>query len=401
MNEKKRKRTVEPLKNGDGKKEIENGTANENDNENEIKFDSDGTMIKEGKARVYLGDEVFYNPRMKFCRDMDMLVFSHLPTQEYLDALSATGIRGIRAVLEPNFNTIFNDRNWRSCKLIRKNLELNEISAEVQNKDASILLRERLFEHVDIDPFGSPTVFVDSACFSATRFLSVTATDTAALCGSAEVSGLRKYSAFAKKVDCYPEVGLRILIGKIAREATKYDKGIDVILSWAKEHYYRAHVRIRRSVSYAGKSYRKIGYLFYCDCGGREWATMLDAESRDCECGKKYSIMGPLWLGELHDSDFVDKIELELERETGTDLEERYIGIKEINLLKRVKGELNIPFHYDVHEVSRLGKASPPSMEELERLLSEKGYLFSRTRFSGTSFKTDAKIREILKLLKL
>lgn len=372
------------------------------DNESNIKINVNGgaekaQVIKEGKATVCTEDGVFYNPRMKFCRDMDMLVFSELNSREYLDALSATGIRGIRSILEPRFNTVFNDRSLNAFNLILRNLELNGISGdevEVLNKDANILLRGSLFDHVDIDPFGSPSHFIDSACFSAKRFLSVTATDTAALCGSAKVSGLRKYSAFAEKLDCYPEVGIRMLLGKVAREATKYDKGIEVLLSWTKEHYYRSHLRIKRSVSYAGRSYRKIGYLFYCGCGERRWANMLEAEIKNCKCGKSFRIMGPLWLGELHDSSLADNLIQKIENNR-----RQHEMIKQEELLKRIKGELEIPFHYDVHVVSRLAKASPPAMAELKDLLTGSGFSFSRTRFSGTSFKTDAKIEEILRVL--
>ena len=159
-------------------------------------------IINEGLAKISI-EGVFYNPKMKFCRDLDMILFKSLNSHEYLDALAASGVRGIRAALEADYQPIFNDWNKKAVEVIRKNLELNCINAEVYNKDASSLMRERKFYHIDIDPFGSPSEFIDSACFSALKYLSVTATDTAALCGSATLSGLRKYSAFARKTEYY------------------------------------------------------------------------------------------------------------------------------------------------------------------------------------------------------
>ncbi|MFP3946001.1 MAG: tRNA (guanine(10)-N(2))-dimethyltransferase [Archaeoglobaceae archaeon] len=346
-------------------------------------------MIREGRAEIFV-DDVFYNPRMEFCRDMDMLIFSQLPTGEYLDALAATGVRGIRAALECGFDVTFNDKNWDAQRVIKKNLEHNGVEGEVLGMNAPTLMAQRYFQHVDLDPFGSPSEFVDSACNSATRYLSVTATDTAALCGSSRVSGLRKYSAFALKTDYYPEVGLRMLIGKIAREATKYDKGIEVLISWTREHYYRVHLKVKRSVSFAGKLFNKIGYLFHCQsCGRMTWASMKDAKAPLCECGSPYSIMGPLWLGELHTnklvSNLVDKVEEESERG---------------KLLHRIRGELHIPFHYDLHLLSKKAVTSPPKMRNLKEIMEDAGYKFSPTRFSGTSFKTDADVEEIIKLLK-
>ena len=39
--------------------------------------------VQEGSARISV-DEVFYNPRMRFCRDLDMLVFAAMDSEEYL-----------------------------------------------------------------------------------------------------------------------------------------------------------------------------------------------------------------------------------------------------------------------------------------------------------------------------
>ncbi|RLI70341.1 tRNA (guanine(10)-N(2))-dimethyltransferase, partial [Archaeoglobales archaeon] len=220
-------------------------------------------VIEEGLAKICI-DNVFYNPRMRFCRDLDMLLFKNLEKHEYLDALAASGVRGIRAALEADYQPIFNDWDLKAIEVIKKNLKFNGINAEIYNKDASLLMRERKFKHIDIDPFGSPSEFIDSACYSVLKYLSVTATDTAALCGSATNSGLRKYSAFAKKTEYYPEVGVRILIGKIAREITKYDKAFEVILCWAREHYYRIPLKVVKSTSKAGKLYKDVGYLFHC-----------------------------------------------------------------------------------------------------------------------------------------
>jgi tRNA (guanine26-N2/guanine27-N2)-dimethyltransferase len=349
-------------------------------------------IVKEGKAEIVVEDGVFYNPRMKFCRNMDMLVFSRISKDEevvYLDALAATGIRGIRAALEAEYTVFFNDKNRKAVELIKKNLQHNGIEAEVFNRDASALMREHHFKHVDIDPFGSPSEFIDAACFSSTKYLSVTATDTAALCGSASTSGLRKYSAYAEKTEYYPEIGLRMLAGKIAREATKYDKGIEVLVSWAKEHYYRIHIRFRRSPSYAGKMYSKLGYLYHCwKCGRREWISMKGECKSNCQCGSCYTMMGPLWLGELHNRGFVAGI-----IKAG---DERS---KEIDLLRRINEELEIPFHYDLHHISKAINASPPSMDALIEEMQKHGYAISRTRYSGTSFKTDASIDETKEII--
>ncbi len=341
-------------------------------------------MIVEGKAKI-ITDNVFYNPRMKFCRDADMEVFRNIDCKEYIDALAATGVRGIRAAIEAGFTVEFNDISKKAVEVIKKNLMLNGIEAKIYNEDAAILLRRKRFDHVDIDPFGSPAEFIEPACFSVKRYLSVTATDTAALCGSATISGLRKYACYVEKTEYYHELGLRALIGRIVMSLTKYDKFAEVLISWAKEHYYRVHLRIGRSSKKAGEIYSKIGYVYHCDkCGYREVKSFFDESLSECDCGRKFKRLGPLWIGELHSRDFVKK--LSKDNEVG-------------KMFKKIEDEIDVPTYYDLHVTAKMLKTSPPPLCKVIEMLREKGFSASRTRFGGATFKTDAEIFEIKNLL--
>ncbi len=357
-------------------------------------------MIVEGKAKIKLAEGVFYNPKMTFCRHLDVLAYKVISESEgkvrSLDALSATGVRGIRARLEAGFIPTFNDKNPKAVELIRENLKLNGIEAEVFNRDAVALMRENRFTHIDLDPFGSPAEFIDTACVSALKYLSVTATDTAALCGSAPVAGLRKYAIYAEKTEFYPELGLRTLIGKIVREATKYDKAIEVLVSWAKEHYYRVHLKLRRSVALAGKIYEKVGYLFYCfECGNREWVPMDGSSLERCKCGGKFKMIGPLWLGELHDKNFVTRMIERVDEMEVTD------SVKEKleKFLRSILDEIDVPFAYTTHHLAKMLKVSPPQVLRIVEELRKAGFRASRVHYSGFGFKTDANIDEVKKIV--
>lgn len=342
-------------------------------------------MIIEGKAKI-ITDGVFYNPKMKFCRDLDMLIFSELKKHTILDALSATGVRGIRAMLEAECKVVFNDANPKAVEIIKKNLQLNGLSAEVYCRDACILMREGDFRHVDIDPFGSPANFIESACVSA-EILSVTATDLEALCCK-DSAGLRKYSAFVSKTDTPHETGLRVLLGYIARTSARFEKVIEPLICWTKEHYYRVHVRLKRSTSQSSKIFQKIGYILYCPkCLRKDLVFWGDLPNAECKCGGRKLLLGPLWVGELKNHELVENLMRRAEGE-----------IK--RLLLKINEELDLPFSYNLQKIcSRLARSVPPTEEFVSRLRAE-GFKASSTHFCGYCIKTDAKLEDIERLLK-
>ncbi len=345
-------------------------------------------FVEEGRVRIKLAKGVFYNPRMRFCRDLDVLVWKSLDDKrEFLDALAGTGVRGVRAKVECGYeNVILNDRDERAVRLIEENLKINGVEGEVYNEDANVLMRERRFWHIDLDPFGSPCEFMDSASFSVKKYLSVTATDTAALCGSATESGLRKYFVFAEMTDIYPEIGLRALIGYVARELAKYEKGLEVLVCWAKEHYYRVHLKVKKSLRASKDSVKKLGHMLYCPrCLNRDFVGIGNCIER-CECGEKFRVYGPLWLGGLKDVDFVGRV----------------LEISEGKLRKFVESifnELDVPYAYNIHALSKKLKINPPKMEWVMDSLKENGFNVSRAHYSGVVIKTDARFKELISLL--
>lgn len=341
-------------------------------------------MILEGKAKI-LTDGIFYNPRMKLCRDLDVLIFSEVKKHIILDAFSATGVRGIRAMLEAGCEVVFNDANPKAVEVIRKNLQLNGLSAEVYCKEATVLMREKNFRHVDIDPFGSPANYIESACLSA-EFLSVTATDLEALCCKTS-AGLRKYSATVFKTDTPHEVGLRVLLGYIARTSARFEKCIKPIVAWTREHYYRAHLRLKRSSSQSLKMFEKLGFLVYCPkCHRKSSSTLYEIPEQKCRCGAKNLIIGPLWLGELKERSVVEKLSFKADGEAK-------------KILARISEEVDLPFSYDVQKLcSIFGKSVPPTNELVEKLKAM-GFKASRVHYCGYCVKTDAKPEDIKEVL--
>jgi len=95
-----------------------------------------------------------------------------------------------------------------------------------------------------------------------------------------------------------------------------------------------------------------------------------------------------LWLGSVHDREFLTGVRENVTEEMGTAEEARA-------LTERLAVELETPTHYDQHRLTkRWGEGAIAMDDFLERLRSA-GYEASRTHYGGTTFKTDADVTEI------
>jgi tRNA (guanine26-N2/guanine27-N2)-dimethyltransferase len=368
-------------------------------------------IIKEGTTRVEVPvpDEnssfppssvaVFYNPAMKLNRDVAVAAIACFskdnPDYSYLDALSASGIRGLRISNEVGLKTTMSDWEGTSFELIRKNIELNNLTnCTALKRNANVVMLDNSFDIIDLDPFGTPAPFLDAACFSTKRLLCVTATDTAPLCGAHKKAGIRNYSAVPLKTEYYPEMGVRILMGAVARTLAKYDKAMTPLLSYASAHYVRLFASVKKGIKEADECIKEMGFLSHCfNCGDRKWkfGLAVHMEEKCPVCGHTSSLAGPLWLGKLHDHEFCDKLFGEIEKS----------GFKEaLKLTAACRDELDIPMHYDLHKICKSLGITAISTIELVSALRERGFQASRTHFSGISFKTDAGMEDIIRVVK-
>ncbi len=379
-------------------------------------------LIREGQTEVYVPADndpdvplasasVFYNPAMEMNRDINVAVTSVYAKMlaerkgfdksqiTYADAFSASGIRGLRIAKEVGVAAVLNDWKEEAVSLIQKNIEHNNLQETVTATctGADKLLHDRRFAIVDIDPFGTPAPFLDSAVSSASFFLGVTATDTAPLCGAHLKSGMRKYAAVPLNNEFHSEMGLRILIGSIARAASKFDKGMRPLFSHATRHYVRVYAEILNGAGNADKTVRELGFIAWCPkCKNTETKNGLAVfMNEECPvCAGKRKMSGPLWLGPLKDIPFCNDVISEV---NALPLNKKEEAVK---LLTVCRDEADIPFFYDQHLLCEMLKISAPPIEPFLKNLREAGYTATRTHFSGTSFKTDASVEIILKILK-
>ncbi|MBN2602781.1 MAG: tRNA (guanine(10)-N(2))-dimethyltransferase [Candidatus Thermoplasmatota archaeon] len=331
----------------------------------------------------------FYNPSMELNRDLSVLIVQWLANTcekklEILDGLGASGIRGIRFAKEisGDFFVTINDWSEEAYKLIKKNIQTNGFENVIaSNENLNLLLSKKSYHYIDVDPFGSPAYFADSALRSIKNngIISFTATDTATLCGVYPKVCLRRYGSASFHSYLMKEIGIRILLAFISREATKYDKGISPILSYATDHYFRIYVQVRNGVEHANDSVRKLSLVnssqFY-----------VNAEN---------ILVGPLWMGKLENKRIIENIR--------SILTDKKMGTKNTlwKLLDLLEEESEAPaFFYNSDDIASRLNLSPPKMKVIFNQLKKKGYNVYRTHFSPTGFKTDAPLNKIEKAFK-
>ncbi|ASJ16139.1 tRNA (guanine(10)-N(2))-dimethyltransferase [Thermococcus chitonophagus] len=372
--------------------------------------------VTEGKAKILVpkaesiyDSPVFYNPRMALNRDVVVLLLKVLKPKIVLDALSATGIRGIRFALEtPAEEVWLNDISLEAYELMKRNVLLNfpgELKEEsnrailegekrivVNHDDANRLMAEkhRYFHFIDLDPFGSPMEFLDTALRSVKRkgILGVTATDGAPLCGAHPKACLRKYLAVPLRGELCHEVGTRILVGIIARYAAKYDLGIEVLLAYYKDHYFRAFVRLRDGARKGDESLENLGYVYFDERTGKFEIERGFLPTRP-------NAYGPVWLGPLKNEDIVNEM-FELVKK-GVELARPREALKLMHMLHE---ELDIPLFYDTHAIGKRIKVETKKLGEIIKALWKRGYRATRTHFSPTGIKTDAPYEVFVEVMK-
>ena len=338
--------------------------------------------IKEGKINLWVHEKeknskgVFYNPDSEFNKDITISALQVFQKESkiklnILDATAATGVRGLRYAKEVSGvkEVTLCDHNPLAIKVIRKNIKENKAKkAKVVKKDSNILMRENIYNVIDIDPYGSPATYMDSAARSIYHkgFLAVTATDQAPLCGVFPMKCLRRYGIENFKTEFYNEVGIRVLISYIILTMARYDRAFIPLISFWDKHYYRVIGRIEHGkVSKLLDEFR----IIYGDKGN----------------------IGPIYLGKILDKKFCKK--------TLADLKKRKFkhGSEEIKLLNRLIEESNMPpFYFNIHNL-RLKKV--PKIDLIIEKLKKKGFKVSRTHFSDTSIKTNANLKDLRKII--
>lgn len=272
--------------------------------------------VKEGLAEIEFHKRlnVFYNPIQEFNRDISVLVintFSKLyksknphfsenkcnfeflfqsppfdklkisekPRDEIfiLEGLAASGIRSIRYAKEVKkcYKTIANDLSKEALESIKLNSVKNGVENVISCQNDAVSLMNIFADSsmpspdvIDIDPYGSAAIFLDSAvrCAAEGGLLCITCTDMASLCGNYPETTFARYFSVASKSNFCHEMALRILLYSIDLTANRYKRYIIPLLSISVDFYIRVFVRVFTSAAEVKKSLNRKSYISICNC---------------------------------------------------------------------------------------------------------------------------------------
>ena len=386
--------------------------------------------VKEGKVTVlvpkleaYVTDTsdyapskapVFYNPVMEFNRDLSVLALQAYQRRvnreiSICEPLSSSGVRGVRFAKEVYGakKVLINDISMRAVNLAKHNVETNNLQdcVSVKHKDANCLLschgKPRMrFDVVDLDPFGSPVPYLDSAIRALRNngLLAVTATDLAPLCGVHPKACLRKYGGRPLRTEYCHELAVRLVAGCAATAAAKQDIGIQIVFSHSTAHYVRVYAEIGYGAKKADESIRSLGYVLHCfNCLHRETTNSLfGRDSEECpECGVRMDYAGPLWLGKIFDKQFCAV----MTEENAHRPLRNSAKITKLLCLTIDEAEES-PTYYVLDKLSaKLGLPTPP-VDTILRALRDRGFQAVPTHFNTRGIKSNSSAQTMQGIVK-
>ncbi|GAB6077491.1 tRNA (guanine(26)-N(2))-dimethyltransferase [Hydrogenobaculum acidophilum] len=357
-------------------------------------------MLKEGLAEFFIPDlpdvlskemPVFYNPFMSINRDFTVLMlkaYSKLKAKKLFvaDPMSASGIRVLRLLKETDVieKAFLNDIKKEAIELSKKNLEGYQ-NIEYFNKDAKIfLLENKGFDYIDLDPYGSPIPFLESAinALKTGGLIGITATDTASLSGSYPFKAFRRYGSKPLESEFYHESALRILIKSVIEASFRLDVVLKPIFGFSYRHFLRIFFIKLKGVSKAIDISTSIGYIGYChSCKFRESYTCILDLPKFCPlCGDFFDYGGPLYIGPIYGDEFLNIIKNE---------DFTYFHKDTVRLFKTILKEASVksPWFY---KANIFGKGTMPKLKNILKDLNAKP-----THFSPEGFKTDLEFKYI------
>ena len=345
---------------------------------------------------------VFFNPAARLNRDVSVAIARATRPSTFLDSLAGIGARGIRIANEADraVDVTLVEFNRQSARIAERNAGKNRVMkrCHVVHEESNAYLHSRYgrlerFEAVDVDPFGTPAPYVQGA-ISATAdegIVSLTATDTATLCGVYPRVALRRYGARLMKTEFAHEVAVRVLLGFCARAGGTIDIGIRPVAAHCNLHYARVYFRVMRGAARSDDCLKNLGFVSSCPACHQNVAA--PRETGSCPgCGKKAKAAGPLWIGDLVGEELVGKA---VDCCVGSGWDEARRELEDLRGCDSYP-----PFGYSLENIASREGVSSVSFQAVAEALARRGSGAMRQPFGSRGLKTTADYSEVVEAVR-
>jgi len=366
-------------------------------------------LTREGSTELFVPAEslrakdpktfpAFFNPAARVNRDVSVAVARATRPATFLDALAGTGARGVRIAKEASESAEVTlvEFNATSLAIARKNAKRNGVYSrcEMVHEESNAYLHSRFgrlerFEAVDVDPFGTPAPYVQGALTAADDggLVSITATDTATLCGVYPTVASRRYGARVVKSEFAHEAATRVLLGFCARVGGIVDVGIEPVAAHSTLHYLRVYFRVARGAAKSDRSLQSVGYVASC-AACHQVAVTAEYTMTCAECGGKARCIGPQWVGSLVDEKLVAEAAEHCSKLGWTGAAEAMGALEGVDAFP--------PFGYSMEAITSREGVSSVRFQSVVELLRSSGRSAMRQPFGSSGLKTDAPYSEVL-----
>ncbi|EOD14034.1 hypothetical protein EMIHUDRAFT_464575 [Emiliania huxleyi CCMP1516] len=340
------------------------------------------------------GAPLFYRPASRIIRDLGVLALAahgrqHQRAPRVLDAMSGSGVRALRYSHEANASFVHANERMFGEHPLRANLEplLSAGRARVTADDAvDVYMRSRLdgslYDLVDADAFGTGQPHAAEAWWACRTggLVYLCATDSLTTSGSNPHQAAAGYAAVTHKFPGCNEAGLRLLVGTAAREAAARHLTASPVFSF----FHRPSSTFR--------------VMMRLDAAKRPPASAFAALSHVARCPSCGEVMGPMWVGPMHDAEFVAGMRGDAAAR-GWSEPDRLLGSFLEEAEAEAKGAL---LFYHLGEVQRAlakrGLRQPP-LAALLPLLRGAGFGAAQAHSETKSLKTSATLDEVVRVV--
>ena len=291
-------------------------------------------LLEERSASFRTGD-LFYRPKSRIIRDLGVLALSVLGEDravaaadnaatplQILDAMSGSGVRALRYAREAGPCFVHANERMFGDHPLHANLQplVDEQRCRVTDSDAvDLYLKARLdgerFDMVDADAFGTGQPHLSEAWWAVKTggLLYLCATDSCTTAGHNPHKATSGYAAAAHHFPACNEQGLRLVLGAAWREAAARNLHAAPIFSFfhAESSSFRVMLQLSKPKRPPASCYASLAHVVRCTKSGEIWTVPSDQLGRLAASGHsadELQVMGPMWVGPMHDAGFVQRM---------------------------------------------------------------------------------------------